>query len=45
MNKYTIDDIKLEFKKLYKDNKFIISKSGVKTLEIIDADIEIFEGL
>ena len=41
MNKYTIDDIKLEFKKLYKDNKFIISKSGIKTLEIIDADFEV----
>jgi len=41
MLKNTINDIKNEFKRLYKNQEFVISKNGVKTLEIIDADFEI----
>ena len=41
LKKNSITDIKNEFKELYKRGEFVISKSGVKTLEIINADFEV----
>ena len=35
--RHTIIDIRTEFARLYNDNKFVIDKTGVKTLEIVNA--------
>jgi thymidylate synthase len=41
MNRLSINDIKKEFKNLRDAGKYTISKSGSKTIEIINADFEV----